>query len=696
MKSLPVSIPVILAVSVFFLLTCLCAALVVMAAVGLIFVTLPGNNPIFFDPASPTPDLELFRPTPSAALPTTTPTPTSSSPQATPATTPTESAPPLAISTETLFTLQNAVVPENDPRELAQRLKGIAEVPETVTPPPTPYQLGDQKTFWATNTDTAESFQVEATLRYITPHSYFWIENGVSYDSAELADLAEAFENHIYPTVRAFFGSEWSPGVDGDEHLYILYARGIGVSVAGYFSSADELHPLAHEYSNAHEMFFLSADNLDLGDQFTYGVLAHEFQHMIHWRRDRNEETWLNEGFSEVAAFLAGYQQGGFDWVYTGDPDIQLNTWPDDGDTTPHYGGAFLFLTYFLGRFGEEAAQALVAHPANGMTGINHVLQTLNITDPLRGRPPSADDLFQDWTIASYLQDPSIADGRFDYSVFPDAPQPDQTETIRTCPANSFTRDVHQYGVDYLRITCAGDFTLRFTGSTAVPLLPQDPYSGQYAFWSNRGDESDMTLTRLFDFSTHTTSLTLSYWTWYDIETDYDYLYLLASLDGQTWQILTTPSGTAEDPSGNSFGWAYNGRSQTWIQETVDLSQFAGQQIYLRFEYITDAAVNGAGFLLDDVEIPEIGYFTDFESDDGGWEAAGFARVQNLLPQTYRLALLLFGPGGAQVQYLPLLPDNTAEIPLSLGGDVDAAVLVVSGVTPFTQQKATYQLEIAP
>jgi hypothetical protein len=42
---------------------------------------------------------------------------------------------------------------------------------------------------------------------------------------------------------------------------------------------------------------------------------------------------------------------------------------------------------------------------------------------------------------------------------------------------------------------------------------------------------------------------------------DYDYVYLMASLDGENWQILTTPSGTASDPTGNNQGWGYTGLS---------------------------------------------------------------------------------------------------------------------------------------
>ena len=197
--------------------------------------------------------------------------------------------PPSQEAAETLKTLESEIVPINDPRDLARRLEGKENIPETMTPPNAPMQVGDEKTFWASNVETNENFQVKATLRHSTPHLYFWIENGVTYDLDDLKQLADAFENKIYPTDRAFFGSEWSPGIDGDEHLYILYARGLGNGIAGYFSSADELPPQAHQYSNAHEMFMISADNVQLGESYIYGTVAHEFQHMIHWYGDRNE-----------------------------------------------------------------------------------------------------------------------------------------------------------------------------------------------------------------------------------------------------------------------------------------------------------------------------------------------------------------------------------------------------------------------
>ncbi|HAV78031.1 MAG TPA: hypothetical protein DCX53_11840, partial [Anaerolineae bacterium] len=291
-----------------------------------------------------------------------------------------------------------------------------------------------------------------------------------------------------------------------------------------------------------------------------------------------------------------------------------------------------------------------------------------------------------------YLKDSSVGDGRYTYYNYPDAPRTSDTDTITTCPQSPQSFTVNQYGIDYIRISCAGDHTLTFSGSTAIGLLPTEVHSGKFAFWSNKGDESDMTLTREFDFTDVTGPIDISYWTWYDIEEDWDYVFLEVSTDGETWEILTTPSGTDFNPSGNSYGWGYTGMTGDWIQETVDLSQYSGQKVQIRFEYITDAAVNGQGMLLDDISIDAINYQSDFEADAGGWEAAGFARVENVLPQTYRLSLILNGDT-TTVTHVELNPDQTVDIPLSLNAGEDAT-LIITGTTRFTIIPAPYQIEV--
>jgi hypothetical protein len=688
-------------------LLCVCVFCLIVSLIGIvsyiyIVPTLTWHIP--FQPleiGSPTPSPVVIRPTPQELLAIPTPPVGLATPRIeliTPV--PESTSSPALVPTDTLHTLENTFIPINDPIDLAHRLKSLENLSPTEAPPASFFTVGAQQTFWVGGGDV-EIFHVQATLRYVTDHAYFWIEDNVPYHQRDLSTLVDTFENQIYPTDRSFFGSEWTPGVDGDPHIYILYASGIGKGIAGYFSSADEYPRLVNRFSNGHEMFLVNADNSPLDNEYTFGVLAHEFQHMIHWNQDRNESNWIGEGFSELAVLLNNFYSGGFDALYTSNPDLQLNNWPDDSqeDSTPHYGASFLFLTYFLDRFGETATKDLVANQDNDLNSVDSTLLHINANDPLTGKTITADDFFLDWVVTNYLMDRHVADGRYSYTSYRGAPRTEPTESFNTCPIANTTRDVHQYGVDYIRFTCPGSYTLHFEGSIQTPLLPQDPHSGNYAFWANKSDESDTTLTRAFDLTAASGPLSLSYWTWYDLENGWDYVYLEASTDGVNWQILNTPSGTSADPQGNSYGWGYTGfsgggPSPVWIQETVDLSRFAEQNVTLRFEYITDANVTGEGFLLDDLSLHGIGYNTDFETDNAGWQAEGWARIQNVLPQYYGLALISVGVS-TSVQTITLNPDITADIPLTIGNGVDDVVLVVSGTTRFTRQVAPYRFSVS-
>lgn len=294
-----------------------CACALIAAAVGVVAYTRVADeietfDPNFnFDPGTPTTVPEVTRP-------------------------PVES-----VSVDTLETLKNAIVPENDPYDLACRLQGICNVPETL-PLTAPLEVGAKQKFWIANSNTNEHFQIDATLLYITPHTYFWAEDGTQVDMKDLKALMDTFENKIYPTDREFFGSEWTPGVDSDPHIYVVYAGNIGSNVAGYFSPSDSYNPQVSEYSNGHEMYVLGTSQ-NLGAEYTYSTLAHEFVHMIQFASDRNDVSWINEGFAELGSFLNGYDVGGADWLYTQDPDLQLNDWADSNspDFSSHLGPVF-------------------------------------------------------------------------------------------------------------------------------------------------------------------------------------------------------------------------------------------------------------------------------------------------------------------------------------------------------------------
>lgn len=602
---------------------------------------------------------------------------------------------------EMLRLLSETIVPLADPVALAERLTEARNIPRVLVENAEPVPVGTVDSFWVSNIDTDESFTIQAEMVYATDHVYFWIEQGVNYELAEVKALVDDFEQKTYPTVREFFGSEWTPGVDGDEHLYILYASNLGSTVAGYYGSNDEYSPLTNEYSNGHEMFYISSSQ-SLRSDFTYGVLAHEFQHMIHWFTDPNEQSWVNEGFSELASLLTGHGVGFHDLAFTDDPDQTLSYWPSDppGASLPHYGQGFLFMAYTLSRFGPEVTQALVAHPANGIDSVDEVLREHQITDDLSGELISADEMYRDWAATLLLQDPAVSDGRYAISAFPNSARPNIADTIDQCPTGDQVREVHQYGIDYIQINCTGELALSFSGVPTVRVLPAEAHSGSHAMWTNKGDTSAMSLRRAFDLREVSAPIALDFWIWYDIEENWDYLYLTASTDGgETWQILKTPSGTDFDPQGNNYGWAYTGFSgggtiAQWIRETVNLSAFAGSQVLLQFDYVTDAAVNGEGALIDDLSIRAIDYAEDFEDGLGGWEPAGFVRLFNVLPQHYLLALVEVGE---ETRVTPIMLDDQLQATqtITLGEEYDEAYLIVIGATRHTWRPAPYQFSIS-
>jgi hypothetical protein len=638
----------------------LCCSLVVMCAVC-------GGTAILIPTSTETP-------VPTAVLPIAyTPTPPTNDGQ----------------TTEKLIT--SAFIPERDLRELATRLKHPSRpIPEVVSVNPPRYQVGDTEVFWVGNMDTGEHFTVTARLYYVTPHLYVWVQEGYAVNERALARSAERFEAETYPTNREFFGSEWTPGVDNDVHLHILHTANLGSGVAGYYSSADEYSRLAHPYSNEKEMFYLAADSISPNTDFYDGVLAHEFQHMIHWYNDRNEEGWVNEGCAELAAHLNHHDVGNSPQAFTSQPDLQLNTWSEE-ESFAHYGASYLFMAYFMDRFGQEAMRAVVAQQANGIAGFDAVLSNYGLT---------FDQVFADWLVANLVDNPTMEDGRYGYRAL--EVRPANIDYTHTIYPDQRASTVQQYAADYIELLGTGDLTIQFTGSTEVKLANTDAHSGKYVWYSMRGDESDMTLTRAFDLS-GLSQATLQFWTWYDIEKDWDYAYVEVSADGgQTWDILTGTFTTDSNPAGNSFGQAYTGisgggESPQWVQEQIDLTPYTGKPVLLRFEYVTDDVVNRPGWLIDDISIPELDYHDDVENSNDGWQASGFVRVDNVLPQRFIVQLVAFGSGGKPLRVERMALDESQQGQLELRGlgtEVERAVLIVSGITPVTTEQASYEYRI--
>jgi len=597
---------------------------------------------------------------------------------------------PLAAEHQTARDVTQATLPSRDLLDLAQRFQGLSPV-STKTGPNSPpgYRLGDKQTFWLHNVGTNSFFTTTATLQYETPHATWWIEEGYQVSERDLERSARNFENDTYPNNHRVFGSEWSPGIDADPHIYIFLGNVPGVG--GYFSSPDEYPVQVRPRSNEHEMFYINLDNALPGNDYFDGILAHEFQHMIHWAADRDEDTWVNEGLAELAGQINNYDVGSSDRLYTSNPDTQLTAWPELEDSGPNYGASYLFMAYFLEQYDETAIRQLVTQPANGIAGFDRVLEAV---DPAQRQ---FSDLFADWVIANYLDDPKLNQGRYGYTALT-TELPAHAAHHTDYPVRE-TATVRQYAADYVLLEGDGTLTIEFDGSQVVPLVGNKPHSGEVQWCAIRGDEGDARLTRPLDLR-DLEQATLRTWMWYELEADYDYAYAEISSDGgQTWKILSNQHTTEANPSGNSYGPAFTGLSgdgeeSRWVEESFDLTPYAGQPVLIRFEVVTDDTVNYPGFCLDDIAVPELDYRTDVEAGNDDWQAEGWVRVTENVPQEFIVQLITLGK---QPSIERMVLDEQMHGTMSvagLGTDANRAVLVVSALAPSTTEPASYSYRV--
>ncbi|MCP4424923.1 MAG: hypothetical protein GY803_10550, partial [Chloroflexi bacterium] len=634
------------------------------------------NTPIAQIPLTPIPPTRETAPSeidspPTALPPTETVPPTETAPTAAPTldiAVPDEiiQSPIPANADANLDAMFTADFPAQDYFDTAVRLGHINLVGRTVNGPA--YNVGDIYTF------IVDEGTTDAELIAATDHIYFWVDTELDYLQSDVAAAAERLEKTYYPRLLNLFGQEWQPGIDDDPHFSILHLSGdTDASELGYFSSTDEYTREMFSDSNEQELVYLIMGPLELGEDLYYGTMVHEVQHLIQWYMDPNEATWLNEGLSQLAEIYLG-----FDTVDTYDyrqqPDIQLNAWEYEDDVVDaHYAGAYLYAVYLWEQLGEDAIQELSRHPANGMAAVRAILQ---------GHDPDRDltQFTADWAAANFLDDPA-AGPRYYYRNL-DFSHPDFEQRAKS-PELDEVKELNQFGIHYIDLDFRGETTVAFAGDTVQNLIDSPPRSGETMWFAPSMSEVDQRLTAVFDLAA-LSSATLKFATWYDLEDDYDFAYLSISTDnGASWELLSPDNARPGE-----WGPAFNGRSDRfansqdgWLKESISLNSYVGQTVMIRFDVTTDTAVNGKGFALDDISIPELGYHTDVESGLDGWQAEGFVQTGWQLPQRWSVQLIEDGPNPA-VTSLPLNHANQGQWPLAIGKG--GGVLVIAPLTAFT------------
>lgn len=202
-----------------------------------------------------------------------------------------------------------------------------------------PHQVGDRITI----DDGSKTGKVEVEMVLDSTYCTVWREVGDEELSPEVAQqIANEYNSKIYPKMSTYFadevaydnyfGSKYRNVGDGDGKLAIAchdikdgYQDGSNEGfVAGFVSSGNLLGyntstPIDLIHIDTYPAMTGKDSNAKYNPEPVYGTFAHELQHLLHYyalidyeesgREGTITPDWLNEGMSEAASDLCGYDE---------------------------------------------------------------------------------------------------------------------------------------------------------------------------------------------------------------------------------------------------------------------------------------------------------------------------------------------------------------------------------------------------
>jgi hypothetical protein len=320
---------------------------------------------------------------------------------------------------------------------------------------PAAYPVNKEFWTWYLQEMPPEDVKVQATCRGVGENLYVFVNDADWQRPVTQADvdrIIEVFDRSspahphkgIYQIATEVFGPP--PDKDGDPRIYILISElgeFRGHHFDGFFRYVDQTD---QKGSNHLDMLYLDAH--DPASEYHLGVLAHEFQHLIHWRHDPEEEGWVNEALSEVSMILCGY--------YTDKKHVETFLKHPDRPlvTTVHgmtsYGACLLWATYIYDRLGKEFLGRWIMEPSEGIKGFEDALKHMAVGATQRVAP-TFNTLFADWMVALYLNNPEVQNGVYAYKslALPFSPF---CEDVTSYPVEK-EAEVNGYGIDYVRFS---------------------------------------------------------------------------------------------------------------------------------------------------------------------------------------------------------------------------------------------------
>jgi hypothetical protein len=633
----------------------------------------------------------------------------------------------------TRFTLDGRPLPEargSHPRAGGRRA--------TAGTPP----VGTVREWLGLDDRTGKYYRKDYTLRAVGKHIEVWTaddlafpaddcrKNATEITGGQMADLVREFDTIIYPKETAAFstppdrtGADAALSGDftgdGDKTVTLID----NIRDDNYFDFPKAVTYIAGFFSaQLNELFdrnVMTIDGYDWKHRFGpdpadeptddlctsrparphmyEGTFAHEWQHLLEYYADPDEETWVNEGLSDYAQTLTGYVDGratvytrgvdshlscfqGFGEVKTrynanprecGGPQNSLNLW-DEGapsDVLADYGNAYQFMLYLHDRFGAAAMTALhrdaqhqglagvqAALPAGaGLYGVLHDYQTMTLVDKIVGEPG----------------------GKIEGVPLKRITAPSLRSTVNLAGASAYdTPGAAPNGADYVPLPTPVR-SVSFSGAKTLPPLPTGWTVADKTLFS--GNASDLDHTAVLPISVPAKDTRLELETAYDNEEAYDFGYVTVSADGGRTYLPVPGDRTVPGPLGPGL----TGASGKVVTAGYDLVAYAGKKVLLGLRYVSDSSVNKGGWRIGRITL-------DGRVLSDGTTLDGWKSPSALVPTpVHAWHVTLVGLGRARAKVVPV--EKFAQ--LSAYSKV-VAIVAYDEPTETVRQYAPYRLNV--
>lgn len=148
------------------------------------------------------------------------------------------------------------------------------------------------------------------------------------------------------------------------------------------------------------------------------------------------------------------------------------------------------------------------------------------------------------------------------------------------------------------RFASAGGWGTTTSTYTSATASITDSPNGNYP----NNTTTTITLSDTIDL-THATSASLLFQAKWQLEKSYDYVLAEASTDRQIWSPLCGLYTNVGQNQNNAYQSLYDGYQNDWVQELIDLGDYTGHKVWLRFALTSDQYLNYDGFYFDDLTV---------------------------------------------------------------------------------------------